>query len=329
MDKREKDILEYIILILLTLSVIGYFLIIFVYLKFKHLRKLHRKLLFTLAVYDFISNITFYIPASSNEKLCKTQSFFLIFFSLIPPFWSAMVAIITWLLIVYHKTKRQLEKVYFYSQIFVLLFAFTVSLLSVLTSANKPLDTDWCVPDRLWMIVTYSWYWIVIFTCLIFYMLSIFRIRRLFYELKKLDSTAKSAKKQELTIQLKMLCIPLTFIWCYLWPSICRVMEFQDKTPPTWLRFMHGINFPLCGFIYCIIFVFFTTPVRKTLFSWLMCKANLSSASLQKFDDWDNREQLTTSSDISSIQDSFGDSDSNSVSLSHNENNLKIKLIEN
>ncbi|KAJ6233430.1 g protein-coupled receptor [Anaeramoeba flamelloides] len=328
MNKRKEDLLHLIIIVLLSFSVVGYFIIIFVYLKFKQLRKLHRKLLFTLAAYDFISSITFFIPASSNEKLCKTQSFFLIFFSLIPPFWSAMVAIITWLLIVYHKTKRQLEKVYFSAQIFILVFSFTISLISVLTSKIKPMDTDWCVPGHFWMILTYSWYWIVIFTCLIFYLLSIFSIRKLFFELKRLDQSAKLVKKQELTIQLKMLCIPLTFIWCYLWPSICRVMEFKGQTPPTWLRFMHGINFPLCGLIYCLIFVFFTTPVRKTLFNWLTCKKNIYSDNLQKFDNWDNRDQMDSSSDISSISDSFGDTNSNSGSFSSNGNNLNKKLLD-
>ncbi|KAJ6244271.1 g protein-coupled receptor [Anaeramoeba flamelloides] len=320
LPKDQKTFLHLLIRILLSISTVSYLIIIVMYIKFPRLRKLHRKLLFTLAIYDFLSNITFLIPTSSNEKFCQTQSFFVTFFTLIPPYWSSIIAIFTWLLVVYHKTKKALSRLYIYVHCFILLFSFVIALLSVLTSNSKPLDTYWCVPDPIWMTITYSWYWLCIFTCFVFYLLSIFRIRKLFLELKKLDQGKKTERKSELVIQLKMLCVPLTFIWCYIWPSICRSMEFQDKTPPTWLRFMHGINFPLCGFIYCLIFVFFTSSVRVLLFNWVSCKKQA------QYDIYSNRTKNTSSSsssshsssETSSFSDTFGDTDSNSDLVNEN-----------
>ncbi|KAJ3440495.1 g protein-coupled receptor [Anaeramoeba flamelloides] len=307
---QQKDLLHLIICVLLIISMIGYLIIIALYLKFPQLRKLHRKLLFTLAIYDFISGITFLVPSSRKEELCKTQSFFVTFFTLLPPYWSSIIAIFTWLLVVYHKTKKALSRLYIYVHCFILLFSFIFSLLSVLTSANKPLETDWCVPDQIWMILTYSWYWLCILTCFVFYLLSVFRIRKLFVELQKLDKGKKTERKSELVIQLKMLCIPLTFIWSYVWPSICRVMEFHDKTPPVWLAFMHGINFPLCGFIYCLIFVFFTSSVRKLFFGWIACKKSHSYNLYSKKNKSSSSPSSSSSSESMPFSDTFSETDS-------------------
>ncbi|KAJ3425798.1 g protein-coupled receptor [Anaeramoeba flamelloides] len=270
---QENKILDILIRVFLSLSILGYLIIIFVYFKFPSYRKLHHKLICTLAVYDTISDLTFFFRVRAKYKtLCKFQAFFVTFFSTVPPYWVFTIALVTWMVIVYHPNKHFLKKFYNFSHFLIICFALILSIVSVTLSRNQPLENYWCLPDPTWVAVEYIWYWIMILFCCVFYVLSIQRLRKLFKEISKLDRDVMDKKKQEILIQIKMLSVPIVFVYTYTWPSISRILEFEHRKPPVWLQYMHGISFPLSGTIYCIIFVFCTKNSRTALFDWLLCK---------------------------------------------------------
>ncbi|KAJ6228330.1 g protein-coupled receptor [Anaeramoeba flamelloides] len=258
---------ETIAFCMLALSSLSYLILVVSFVLFGNLKKLHRKYLFTLAVYDLLSDIVDLFPGKTSSFLCNFQAVAQSFLSPLPPFWSAAISITTYLRLVGRRSERSLHKLYRVLHICVIPLCLLVMLLAMLTGGGKPSQTYWCESSDKTLIVLYSWYWVMIATSLIFSILTVKQIRKILSEANgifqnKNKNNRFSPKKQTL-VQLKMLVVPIVFIWCYIWPSITRIYEITNHKVTKGLLVMHILNFELSGPIYCIVFVLASAEIRQ------------------------------------------------------------------
>ncbi|KAJ6233258.1 g protein-coupled receptor [Anaeramoeba flamelloides] len=260
---------DQVTLVFVILCVLGYLQIIIVYLKFGYLKRLNGKLLFTLSVYDFLSSCTFFLPGSANKTLCKFQTYISCFLTVLPPFWCATIAILTYLVLTRRYSNQQLEKLYRYLHIIGLLGSTVWMIITILYTTPHPVTVYWCTVHGNLLLAEYIWYWVAILICFIFSICSLVSFRQISKEFDKLN---RQTKHETNVIQLRMMSVPLVFIWCYIWSTIERMIEIRNKKPPVWVQWMQIINFSLSGIILCLIFIWFSSGVRSHLVDWLLCK---------------------------------------------------------
>ncbi|KAJ3423799.1 g protein-coupled receptor [Anaeramoeba flamelloides] len=262
-----KSYIEIISFCMLGLSSLSYLILVVSFILFGNLKKLHRKYLFTLAVYDLMSDLIDILPGKTSPFLCNFQAVGQSFLSPLPPFWSAAISITTYLRLVGRRSERSLHRLYRVLHICVIPLCLLVMLLAILTGGGNPSQTYWCTSSDKTLIVLYSWYWVMIATSLIFSILTVKQIRKILREANGIFQNNKknnrfNTKKQTL-VQLKMLVVPIVFIWCYIWPSITRIYEITNHKVTKGLLVMHILNFELSGPIYCVVFVFSSAEIRQ------------------------------------------------------------------
>ncbi|KAJ6237062.1 g protein-coupled receptor [Anaeramoeba flamelloides] len=310
--------------VFVVLCLFGYLQIIIVYLKLGLLKKLNHKLTFTLAIYDSLSSITFFLPGSSSKALCKLQTYISSFLTVLPPFWCASIALLTFLVIVKRTVSRKMEQLYRFLHIFSLIGATVWMIVTILYSKPKPIKDYWCLIQGNMLLAQYIWYWVAIALCLIFSIISINRISQI---IKIHEMNSRDNKKETISVQYKMVSIPLVFVWCYIWPTINRVYEIKNLEPPRWIQWMHVINFSLTGIIFCLIFIWLTPQIRERVLHWILCKEKtkwkqmdtINKKKRSPLDESNDKEQhlLYNSSSIdSSLSDEEHEKQSNSSSHS-------------
>ncbi|KAJ6238154.1 g protein-coupled receptor [Anaeramoeba flamelloides] len=253
---------------MISLSSVSDLIIVISFIKFANLDKLHRKYLFTLTIYDLMSGIIDFLPGRSNSFFCDFQAIAQSFLSTIPPYWAATISLITYLRLVQRRSERSLKQMYKPLHLVIVIIALLFLVSSVLTDGGFRTQTYWCAPSDKTLIIIYTWYWVMIFTSLIFTLLTVKQIRKILRQSNEvwtnLSHLSRERKKKQLMIQLKMLVVPLVFIWCYVWPSIDRIIEISNKRVSKGLLLMYSINFELSAPIYCAVFVFGSSEIRES-----------------------------------------------------------------
>ncbi|KAJ3430190.1 g protein-coupled receptor [Anaeramoeba flamelloides] len=314
--------LHIISIIFLSLCLIGYFFLILVYIRPSSIKKLYRKLIVTLSIYDFLSTLLTVLPLGEG-KACDFQAYALTFLSILPPFWSTIIALITFLSIVLKKKEKSLNRLYNKFHVIVLILSSIYCLVTIAKADERPIGTDWCVVDPRFMIPAYIWYWLSIIACLVLALVTISRIRTI---LLNTNSASKEARKKDIRkVQARTLVIPLVFVWCYLWPSINRAIQWAGKRPPLWLKYMHAINFSLSGSIYAFVFVFSIKQERDALKRILLCRSTKSALNEKIINSPSNYMESYSEGEFSSELDPHTNSDSdkedyNPPYLIHSEN---------
>ncbi|KAJ3439774.1 g protein-coupled receptor [Anaeramoeba flamelloides] len=277
--------------IFLYISLIGYVIIIITFLLFYKKQNLRRKQLFSLSVYDLLNVIIMLIPTKEGTKLCHGQALLTILFSVMAPFWAMMIAITIYLALIKDKQNMFLERLFKWSHLINWIVSILFVIPPAIASPKVKQYMDYCYYDGWYMLSLYIWYWIAILICLVLVVISLLQITKSIRQLKQLNPDFKTKTKKQIYQNFRMLAIPCVFIWCYLWPSLHRILQFFQDKIPLWIRYMHVVNFTLDGIAYCLIFIVFDKSVRvqyKNLFRRRSSKNQKLNVNLIKKKDAEN-----------------------------------------
>ncbi|KAJ3447991.1 g protein-coupled receptor [Anaeramoeba flamelloides] len=316
---QENEPSKKISILFLSLGIFGYCVIIFTYLKFKKFNNIYLKYLIPLSCYDLVSCCIALIPTKPHTTLCSIQALLAMLFTPMAPFWCVTISLLTYLWLVWQINQQTRNRIFHWAHLVMWLISITFMLSSLFGPTSPEQFEQYCFYPGVILKVLYGYYWFTITLCLFFCIWSIVTVSKWMKKLGRTSSESKqkAQNKNFLLFQLKTLSVPLVFVWCYLWPSIHRIYFWEKKKTPLWLEYMHTIFFGLTGFILCIIFVFFSSPVINKLKS-ICFKSHKNNL---------NRLNSNIGSDSDSDTSSFSEWNSN-FSLS-DDNDKKKKVHKN
>ncbi|KAJ5080043.1 g protein-coupled receptor [Anaeramoeba ignava] len=251
-----------------SLGIVSSLIIIIIFIYFKEYRLFYRKLVFILSIYDFFQSLSFLLPGKSNQTVCKIQALMTIIFGTIPSFWSAVISLVSYFKIVKEFTDQRLNKIQNLIHLFVLipvviLVAVHLSFYDVNSS-----KTYWCSTENQVVLITfYLFVWIYGITCLVFYIITIVQLKRLFKLVSKGYYSANISQPNQFWIQVRMSLIPLVEFIVIIPATIGRLRDIINPSCsdiPT-LDILHSILSISQGFWDFLIFIVFDPEIRKKI----------------------------------------------------------------
>ncbi|KAJ5078467.1 g protein-coupled receptor [Anaeramoeba ignava] len=248
-------------------GMIGSLLIIIIYLYFKKLRVLYRKLVFILSIYDFLQALSYLLPGQKSKLICYIQFYMLSCFVSAPQFWSASISILSYLKVVKGFSDLKLNKIQ--NWFHLLMWIKTFSTIWMAIFATKPIQSKayWCYSDNGKVtFVVYFFLWLYAIICLVFYILIMFRLRKIFKIVSRFDPFQRKNHLNKVWIQLRMSLIPLVYFIIIIPATIRRIREMlhYEKDIPT-LDILHSLLITSQGFWDFWIFVIFDPQIRSKI----------------------------------------------------------------
>ncbi|KAJ5080059.1 g-protein coupled receptor 1 [Anaeramoeba ignava] len=252
-----------------SLGMTGALLIIFIFFYFRKLKLFYRKLVFILSIYDLFQSISYLLPGNSNGVICKIQYFLIAIFSTTSQFWSATISFFSYLKVYKQLDDKKLNKIHKW---FHLIMIIPIIVLIIIVSITRDYDkskTYWCTSvTNTFIITVYSFLWVFIIICLIFYILTIIQIRKVvkIYSTNSI-STTKINQMNQIWIQLRMSFIPLIQIIILIPGTIRRIRNIAKPSASDIesLDIIQSLLLTSQGFWDFWIFVVFDPEIRKKI----------------------------------------------------------------
>ncbi|KAJ5080058.1 g-protein coupled receptor 157-like [Anaeramoeba ignava] len=252
-----------------SLGLIGALLIIIIFRYFRKLKLFYRKLVFILSIYDLLQSISYLLPGRSNEIICKIQYYFLAIFASTSQFWSATISLISYLKVVKEFNDKKLNKIHKWFHLIMLIPIIVLVTVVGYSHDYNNSKTYWCTSiTRAFLITLYTFNWIYIIICLIFYILTMIRLRKEFNFLSNNYSpTSKKSQINQVWVQLRMSLIPLIQIIILIPGTIRRSREWMENSPHDILSIdiIHSLLITSQGFWDFWIFIIFDPEMRNKL----------------------------------------------------------------
>ncbi|KAJ5080056.1 g-protein coupled receptor 157-like [Anaeramoeba ignava] len=252
-----------------SLGLIGALLIIIIFLYFKENKIFYRKLVFILSIYDFFQSITYLLPGNSDQNLCKIQYYLTAIFASTSQFWSAIIALTSYLKVVKEFNDKKLNKIQKWFHLIMFIPIIVLIIISAYVHDYNNSKTYWCTStNRAFLIILYGFTWIYIIICLIFYILTMIRLRKIIKFLtKEFSSTVKKSQMNQVWIQIRMSLIPLIQIIILIPGTIRRLRNIINPSAPdiTAVDILHSLLVTSQGFWDFWIFIIFDSEMRNKL----------------------------------------------------------------
>ncbi|KAJ5078469.1 g protein-coupled receptor [Anaeramoeba ignava] len=251
-----------------SLGMIGALLIIIIYYKFKEFKNFYRNLIFILSVYDFFQSISYLLPGHSNKIVCRIQCEMLGAFALTSQFWSASISILSYLKIYRGIDEQKLNKIQKWFHLIMWLIVIGFIIFSAVLPTPNNSKTYWCATvEEVFLITFYSFLWFFLITCLIFYILIVFRLRKTMKLILGQYHTTKIRQMNEVWIEFRMSFIPLIYILIFIPATIRRIRSFVHSSASEIesINILQGLLSSSQGFWDFWIFVVFDPKIRKKL----------------------------------------------------------------
>ncbi|KAJ5080052.1 hypothetical protein M0811_14201 [Anaeramoeba ignava] len=218
------------------LGTIGALMLIITFTYFKEYRYLYRKLVFILSFYDFFQSALFLLPGHSNKYICRAQYFLLAIFGSTPSFWSAAIALISYLKIVKEFPDRKLNQIQKWLHLLMLITV--IVLVSVFSYTH-----DYSTSD------TYC------------------RLKKLINLISKGYFLSKIIQPKQVWVQLRMSLIPLIEMVVMAPATIRRIRDMinPNGSQLVTLDIIHSLLVTSQGFWDFWIFVVFDPEIRKKI----------------------------------------------------------------
>ncbi|XP_053173179.1 G-protein coupled receptor 157 [Scomber japonicus] len=294
---------QVVVLCSCALSFVGSSLIILTYICWSDLRTTPRKLLVFLSVSDWLSAASYAYGVWSaftvNSNECIVQGAISTFANTSSFFWTVAIAIYLYVFIVRSNQRVADSLVLFFHMVswgipLVITIA-AVSLGKIGYDASE-VSVGWCwisisATDRvLWMLVTGKiWEFLAYLILPILYILikrHIHTAHAALSEYRPILANRPPTHSFSSMADVKLTLIPIIFIALRIWSTV-RFILVLAKSPlklhPV-LMTLHGIGNTLQGAANCIMFVFFTQPIRKRLCDALCCCSKCQAEAEQSHD---------------------------------------------
>ncbi|KAJ5070699.1 g protein-coupled receptor [Anaeramoeba ignava] len=270
-------------------GIIGSLLIIIIFLIFKEQKLFYRKLILVLSFYDLLQSISYILPGKNYHILCHVQMYAIAITGITSQYWCAAISFVSYLKVVKNKTDQYLQKLYQLLHISMLILDVLFILIVTFFGTPTKKETYWCWCSEMGLtMMMYTFYWIFMVICLVFYLLTIIKLRAVFKIISQIQiQISKEKQLAQFKIQLRMSLIPLIYIILLIPPTIKRVNEeiHPNSKSSIIINILQAIATTSHGFWDFLIFIVFVKEMRKKI-------RNCSSISNQ------NRDQK-----YSSIQD--------------------------
>ncbi|KAJ5080044.1 g protein-coupled receptor [Anaeramoeba ignava] len=257
-----------------SLGIFGALMIIIIFLYFKEYKLFYRKLVFVLSIYDFFQSLSYLLPGSSNKIICDIQFYMIPIFGPTPSFWAAVISIISYLKIVKQFNDRKLNKIYKWIHLSILI-PMIILFIDAIISQDYKKSTDYvCISTtRISLIFAFSFIWIFIIACLIFYILSMIRLRKFIKLISEGYSSTKKSQKNQIWIQIRMSLIPLIQIIITIPLTIKRIREIINPSVSgmDFNDILSSLLFSSQGFWDFWIFIIFDPEIRLKLKNCFCC----------------------------------------------------------
>ncbi|KAJ5080063.1 g-protein coupled receptor 157 [Anaeramoeba ignava] len=252
-----------------SLGVIGALIIIIIFLYFKEYSLFYRKLVFILSIYDFFQSFSYLLPGHSNQVLCKIQYYLLAVSATTTSFWSAAISFISYLKVVKGFNDKKLNKIHKWFHLIMLIpIIVFVSIVSV-TRDYESSKTHWCFSTAEPFIITvYAFIWTFIFICLIFYILTMKFLRKIFKVVSsEYSHQSQTNQMNQVWVQIRMSLIPLVYIIVEIPATIRRLREVikPSSSENFTLDVFHSLLATSQGFWDFWIFIVFDPEMREKL----------------------------------------------------------------
>ncbi|KAJ5080050.1 g-protein coupled receptor 1-like [Anaeramoeba ignava] len=251
-----------------SLGSFGALMIIIIFIYFKEYKIFYRKLVFVLSIYDFFQSITYLLPGFSNKIICEIQFYLIAIFGTTPLFWAATISVISYLKVVKEFNDKKSNKIYKWIHLFLLiLIIILIVIATYFHDFNSP-KTYWCSSTtKISVIIIFSFVWIYVIICLIFYILTMIRLRKLIKLISKGYSLSKKHQTDQIWIQLRMSLIPLIEIIVTIPITIRRIREIINSSFSEIMALDIISSLLICsqGFWDFWIFIIFDPEIRSKL----------------------------------------------------------------
>ncbi|XP_077410905.1 G-protein coupled receptor 157 [Vanacampus margaritifer] len=281
---------QVVVLCSCAMSFVGSSLIIVTYISLADLRTTPRKLLLFLSVADWLSAVSYAFGVwrvfDSDSPDCVAQGAISTFANTSSFFWTVAIAVYLYVLIVQSSQRAADSLVLFFHLVsWGVPLAITVAAvcLNKIGYTASEVSVGWCwvrihTPDRvLWMLLTGKiWEFFAYLTLPVLYILikrHIHTAHAALSEYRPLLANRTPSNSFSSTADMKLTLIPLIFITLRIWSTIRFILLLVGspaRQNPV-LVMLHGIGNTSQGAANCIMFVFFTAPVRTRLLASLCC----------------------------------------------------------
>ncbi|XP_051914437.1 G-protein coupled receptor 157 [Hippocampus zosterae] len=294
---------QVVVLCSCAMSFVGSSLIIVTYISLADLRTTPRKLLLFLSVADWLSAVSYAFGVwkvfDSDSPDCVAQGAISTFANTSSFFWTVAIAVYLYVLIVQSSQRAADSLVLVFH---LVSWGVPLSITVAAVCLNKigytasEVSVGWCwvrihTPDRvLWMLLTGKiWEFFAYLILPILYILikrHIHTAHAALSEYRPLLANRTTSYSFSSMADMKLTLIPIIFILLRIWSTI-RFILLLVGSPARQnlvLVMLHGIGNTSQGAANCIMFVFFTAPVRMRLFASLCC-CRVGSSEQQKAQD--------------------------------------------
>ncbi|KAJ5080062.1 hypothetical protein M0811_14211 [Anaeramoeba ignava] len=215
-----------------SLGLIGALLIIIIFLYFKENKIFYRKLVFILSIYDLFQSITYLLPGNSDQNLCEIQYYLLAISATTSQFWSASISVISYLKVVKEIDDKKLNKIHKWFHLIMLIPIIILIIIAAYSHDYNDSKTYWCASTtQIYLIFIYGFNWIYVINCLVFYILTIIQLKKVFKSISSDHSfSSLTAQKNQLWIQIRMSLIPLIQIIIMIPATIRRLRNIIDPS---------------------------------------------------------------------------------------------------
>ncbi|KAJ5078468.1 g protein-coupled receptor [Anaeramoeba ignava] len=281
-----------------SLGTTGALIILIIYFRFKEWKNFYRKLIFILSIYDFVHSLSFLLPGHSNKIICRIQGELIAGFGSTCQFWSAAISFLSYLKVVKGFNEKKLNKIqklfHLLMWLIVVFFASFVAFFPNPTYAR----TYWCFCSHSSFIITfYIFVWTFLIICLISYILTLIRLRKIVKFILNKNPSSKKSEMNQIWVEIRMSFIPLIYILIFIPTTIRRIYDIHhspDKSIPA-IDIPRALLSSTHGFWDFLIFIVFDSEMRKKIYN--KCSKNtqkleiLEYPSFEQFDD-DNNHSL-------------------------------------
>ncbi|KAJ5080041.1 g protein-coupled receptor [Anaeramoeba ignava] len=256
-----------------ALGIFGALMIIILFSRIKQINSLYRNLLILLSIYDFLESFSFILPGRYNKTICEIQ-FYLISISVtITPIWSAIISFIFYLKFVKKTQDKILNRIYKWFHLFFLIPITILLILSAHFTDYRNSTTYWCCSTKIsYLIIVYSFIWLSLLICLVFYSLTLPKLTKSHPDLYPIEDSQISKHP----FQKRMGFVPLIYILIVIPATIRRIIDFVTSSKKEYpiINILHSLFICSQGFWDFLIFVVFDSRMRKSLKNCLTCQCN-------------------------------------------------------
>ncbi|XP_043978243.1 G-protein coupled receptor 157 [Gambusia affinis] len=299
-----------VVLCTCALSFLGSSLIILTHIIWTDLRTTPRRLLVFLSVTDWLSAVSYAFGVWSvfrtDSTECVAQGAISTFSNTSSFFWTVSIAVYLYVFIVRSSQRVADSLVVFFHLVswgVPLVITVTAVCLSKIGYDASEVSVGWCwvrieAPDRvLWMLLTGKiWEFLAYLTLPVLYILikrHIHRAHAALSEYRPILATRPPSQSFSSMADVKLTLIPIIFIVLRIWSTVRFILLLANspvRQNPV-LVTLHGIGNTSQGAANCVMFVFFTQPIRSRLCTVLCCCCPSCRAEAPHLDDTPQRHQ--------------------------------------